>query len=91
MKENLLISLKTRDIWGFSLSETIQVNDWSPSRVLLNSDGHQVWNNGEEQNEGLSFTHCMALGKYLGVTSPSALQANPSYHSGLLWELKAGT
>lgn len=85
MKGNLWMLLKIGDIWGLSPSETILVNDRSPSEILLNSDRQQACSSGEEQDEGLSLTQ--ALGKYLGLTSPS----DPSYLAGLLWELESGS
>lgn len=62
-----------------------------PHAILLDSEGHQLRNNGQELEEDPSFTHYVALGKYLGLTSPSALQANPSSLQGLLWGLKVPT
>lgn len=57
VKENLWMLVKIGHIWGLSPSETIQVNDRSPSEVLLNSDRQQVCSSGEKQDEGLPLTH----------------------------------
>lgn len=66
VKGNLLtLLLKIGDLWGLSLSETIRVNDWSPSGILLNSEGHQLWKMRKNWTGGLSLTHLVALDKYL--------------------------
>lgn len=76
VKGNLSTSLlKIGDLWGLSLSETIRVNDWSPSGILLNSDGHQLWGMRKNWTEGLSLTHPVAMDKCLRLISPPALQA----------------
>ena len=89
MKGNVLILLLNLGHLWVCLSETMQVNDGSPTGIPLNSEGHQLWKMGKNWPKGLSFARHVALGKCLGLMSPSALQANPSYLVGLFWEWKA--
>lgn len=49
---SLDIIIKNWGSGGVSLSDTMQVKDWSPCGGLLNSDGPQPWNDGEELDRG---------------------------------------
>lgn len=89
-KGTSILFFKNGDIWGLPLSEIIHGNDWNPSGALLNSDGHQLWNNAGELDGGgvgvgvgvLSCTHSVALSKSLGRHLPFCPAGQPTTSQG---------